>query len=250
MANLFRYKFLMSVDSDDRYQFNITQFTPLVSGITYALYLKAASSYHTANTTGSSYLPQGGGTDPGNNSATGSYSFNFANVMYQYNNNFYAVAFLKMDYPFNINYTSFKDSRVSIWGYNESGIWSKMTIGDDNTFIAYVPDISVGSGLSRLVTSGNIKAAVYNGTTYPPGATIPLDPSVENITLVNQNYTMTLNDTQNMKQVQIGDTIYKDFPVTQTLSENTVVNMSGKDDPVITVDYTNTGKPTVTNTKV
>lgn len=146
-------------------------------------------------------------------------------------------------YPYNRTITYVDNGIEKTYVCPKSGTFESFsfTIDYDN-----IPPV----GLSQLVTSGNIKAAVYNGTTYPPGATIPLDPSVENITLVNQNYTMTLNDTQNMKQVQIGNTIYKDFPVTQTLSENTVVNMSGKDDPVITVDYTNTGKPTVTNTKV
>ena len=144
-------------------------------------------------------------------------------------------------YPYNHGITYVKDGKFVTYNFERNTNF-ELTFTIDYDFF--------NTGLSQLVTSGNIKAAVYNGTTYPPGATIPLDPSVENITLVNQNYTMTLNDTQNMKQVQIGDTIYKDFPVTQTLSENTVVNMSGKDDPVITVDYTNTGNPTVTNTKV
>ena len=122
----------------------------------------------------------------------------------------------------------------------------------NTTYHVTIPDnfYTFKTGLSQLVTSGNIKAAVYNGTTYPPGATIPLDPSVENITLVNQNYTLTMGNTQNMKNVQIDNTVYSDFPVTVNVEKNTVLQMSGKDDPVITVDYTNTGKPTVINTKV
>ena len=122
--------------------------------------------------------------------------------------------------------------------------------GKTGTYTAYLPDISVGSGLSQLVTSGNIKSAVYNGITYTPGMTIPLDPNVENITLVNQNYTLTMDNTQNMKNVQIDNTVYSDFPVTVNVEKNTVLQMSGKDDPVITVEYTNTGNPTVINTKV
>ena len=244
MANLFRYTMSVSTDGDGRYQWKILNLTPLVDVGKYAIFVYGGgysdnvATYPNTITTVDLFF--------NNNSANP--ASNIAVVSYKYKNAWYSVSIMKSDHPSNNDYTG----DITYWGYDENGTWKQMILsnGKTGTYTAYLPDISVGSGLSQLVTSGNIKSAVYNGITYTPGMTIPLDPNVENITLVNQNYTLTMDNTQNMKNVQIDNTVYSDFPVTVNVEKNTVLQMSGKDDPVITVEYTNTGNPTVINTKV
>ena len=232
----------VSTDGDGRYQWKILNLTPLVDVGKYAIFVYGAG-YSDSAATYPNTIPTTADQFFNNNTAS-----NIAVVSYRYKNVWYSVSIMKSDHPTNNDY----NGDNTYWGYDENGTWKQMILsnGKTGTYTAYLPDISVGSGLSQIVTSGNIKSVVYNGTTYPPGATIPLDPSVENISFVNQNYTLTMGNAQNMKNVQIDSTVYSNFPVTVNVEKNTVLMMSGKDDPVITVDYTNTGEPTVINTKV
>ncbi len=59
---------------------------------------------------------------------------------------------------------------------------------------------------------------------------------------------ITINNSGNLKQVQIDSTIYSNFPVSVTINKDTIINANGVDDKVITVNYTGTKTPIVSNT--
>ena len=63
-----------------------------------------------------------------------------------------------------------------------------------------------------------------------------------------QSYTATLTNANNMKQVQVGQTVYSSFPANIPINANTTIACSGEDDKTITIDYTNTSTPVITNT--
>lgn len=61
-------------------------------------------------------------------------------------------------------------------------------------------------------------------------------------------YITTIQNTQNMKQVQVGQTIYNNFPVVLNTSSDTIIQASGEDDKTVTVNYTKTKVPVITDT--
>lgn len=63
------------------------------------------------------------------------------------------------------------------------------------------------------------------------------------------SYTVTAQNTQNMKQIQVGSTIYNTFPASIPITANTTLQCSGEDDKTITVNYTNTSVPVITDTQ-
>lgn len=60
--------------------------------------------------------------------------------------------------------------------------------------------------------------------------------------------TVTAQNTQNMKQIQVGSTVYSSFPASIPITGNTTLQCSGEDDKTITVNYTNTSVPVITDT--
>lgn len=63
------------------------------------------------------------------------------------------------------------------------------------------------------------------------------------------SYTVTAQNTQNMKQIQVGSTVYSSFPASIPITANTTLQCSGEDDKTITVNYTNTSVPVITDTQ-
>lgn len=62
------------------------------------------------------------------------------------------------------------------------------------------------------------------------------------------SYTVTAQNTQNMKQIQVGSTVYNTFPASIPITGNTTLQCSGEDDKTITVNYTNTSVPVISDT--
>lgn len=62
------------------------------------------------------------------------------------------------------------------------------------------------------------------------------------------SYTVTAQNTQNMKQIQVGSNVYSTFPASIPITGNTTLQCSGEDDKTITVNYTNTSVPVITDT--
>lgn len=61
-------------------------------------------------------------------------------------------------------------------------------------------------------------------------------------------YTITAQNTQNMKQIQVGSAIYNNFPASIRINNNDTLQCSGEDDKTIIVNYTNTSVPVITDT--
>lgn len=62
------------------------------------------------------------------------------------------------------------------------------------------------------------------------------------------SYTVTAQNTQNMKQIQVGSIVYNTFPASIPITGNTTLQCSGEDDKTITVNYTNTSVPVISDT--
>lgn len=62
------------------------------------------------------------------------------------------------------------------------------------------------------------------------------------------SYTVTAQNTQNMKKIQVGQTVYNTFPASIPVTGNTTLQCSGEDDKTITINYNNTSVPVITDT--
>lgn len=56
---------------------------------------------------------------------------------------------------------------------------------------------------------------------------------------------VTINDGGNLAKVTYGETDYTTFPLSLTVENGDEIEASGKDDPVITINYTNTDEPVI-----
>lgn len=153
--------------------------------------------------------------------------------------------------PFCISFIG--STYVDLYYYDGSSyVYERASIsgsaGEYGTIDIY--DEIAPTGLSSLIVSGdNLASATYNNNQYNTfPATIPLDASVGTIQVNGAIRNVTMNNTQNVKSVAIGDTTYTNFPVTVQANTDIALNISGKDVPIITVDYTNTAEPVITNT--
>lgn len=100
-------------------------------------------------------------------------------------------------------------------------------------------------------TNNNLKWTSGTGTgTIAAGNTnsISVVENEINFQLFGTNY-LTVQNNQNMKQIQINNTIYTNFPVTIPVSSDIICQCSGEDDKTITVNYTNTSVPVITDTQ-
>ena len=100
-------------------------------------------------------------------------------------------------------------------------------------------------------TNNNLKWTSGAGTgTIAAGNTnsISVVENEINFQLFGTNY-LTVQNNQNMKQIQINNTIYTNFPVTIPVSSDIICQCSGEDDKAITVNYTNTSVPVITDTQ-
>ena len=68
------------------------------------------------------------------------------------------------------------------------------------------------------------------------------------VTVVGGAYTLNFVDGGNAKSVTVAGDTYTEFPVDVPVQQDETVTIKGKDDPTITIDYTNTSVPVVTDT--
>lgn len=109
--------------------------------------------------------------------------------------------------------------------------------------------------LSTLVLSCTTLPGVnfrYDNNTYAVNVNsspvrVPLSTAYEASIAVNP-ISLTVQNTQNMQNVQVGDTIYSNFPATIPVATDTTMQARGKVAPTITVDYTRTKTPVISNT--
>lgn len=107
-----------------------------------------------------------------------------------------------------------------------------------------------GSGATSISLTGTDGITVtYNSKGYKQGESIPLDNTVTTATL-SASFPVSVTEVQNMKSVQLNEeAAISEFPATVNITApNQTLKASGMDSPVITIDYTNTTEPTVTNT--
>ena len=107
-----------------------------------------------------------------------------------------------------------------------------------------------GSGLTAINLSGTDGITVtYNSTSYKQGQSIPLDASVSSAAL-SASFPVSVTEVQNMKSVQLNEeSVITEFPATVNITApNQTLKASGMDAPTITIDYTNTTEPVVTDT--
>lgn len=107
-----------------------------------------------------------------------------------------------------------------------------------------------GSGATSISLTGTDGITVtYNSKGYKQGESIPLDNTVTTAAL-SASFPVSVTEVQNMKSVQLNEeTAISEFPATVNITApNQTLKASGMDSPVITIDYTNTTEPTVTDT--
>lgn len=134
---------------------------------------------------------------------------------------------------------------------------------------SYVNDISRSSSSPSIFTLNDTLAApsTYQITIEDagnldfvefgdPGLRVSDFPYTKNVggdetwyfTGKQSSYTVTAQNTQNMKQIQVGSTVYSSFPASIPITGNTTLQCSGEDDKTITVNYTNTSVPVISDT--
>lgn len=107
-----------------------------------------------------------------------------------------------------------------------------------------------GSGATSISLTGTDGITVtYNSKGYKQGESIPLDNTVTTAAL-SASFPVSVTEVQNMKSVQLNEeAAISEFPATVNITApNQTLKASGMDSPVITIDYTNTTEPTVTDT--
>lgn len=107
-----------------------------------------------------------------------------------------------------------------------------------------------GSGATSISLTGTDGITVtYNSKGYKQGESIPLDNTVTTAAL-SASFPVSVTEVQNMKSVQLNEeAAISKFPATVNITApNQTLKASGMDSPVITIDYTNTTEPTVTDT--
>lgn len=107
-----------------------------------------------------------------------------------------------------------------------------------------------GSGATSISLTGTDGITVtYNSKGYKQGESIPLDNTVTTAAL-SASFPVSVTEGQNMKSVQLNkEAAISEFPATVNITApNQTLKASGMDSPVITIDYTNTTEPTVTDT--
>lgn len=138
-----------------------------------------------------------------------------------------------------------------------SGVWQTITLPTANRgFTSNTNNYPLN--VTNLL-SNNIPITFYLGTTTTTPYTIepgenqlvqyyPNTSSRVIIEAESPSYTVTAQNTQNMKQIQVGSTVYNSFPASIPITGNTTLQCSGEDDKTITVNYTNTSVPVISDT--
>lgn len=121
------------------------------------------------------------------------------------------------------------------------------------TFTLAVPATSESVYQITIEDAGNLDMVEFGD----PGLRVSEFPYTTNVssnqtwyfTGKQSSYTVTAQNTQNMKQIQVGSTVYNTFPASIPITANTTLQCSGEDDKTITVNYTNTSVPVITDTQ-
>ena len=105
-------------------------------------------------------------------------------------------------------------------------------------------------GLSTLhIDDTRVEQINYNSksyTTFP--VDIPLVPNVKTMSVIGKTFNVQLDNELNIVRVKDGQTEYRQFPATIMVGENKTLQLYGKEDPEITIDYTGTQDPVISNT--
>ena len=105
-------------------------------------------------------------------------------------------------------------------------------------------------GLSTLhIDDTRVEQINYNNKSYTSfPVDIPLVPNVKTMTVIGKTFNVQLDNELNIVRVKDGQTEYRQFPATIMVGENKTLQLYGKEDPEITIDYTGTQDPVISNT--
>lgn len=113
-----------------------------------------------------------------------------------------------------------------------------------------VSDTISPGGLSTLhIDDTRVEQINYNNKSYTSfPVDIPLVPNVKTMTVIGKTFNVQLDNELNIVRVKDGQTEYRQFPATIMVGENKALQLYGKEDPEITIDYTGTQDPVISNT--
>lgn len=134
-----------------------------------------------------------------------------------------------------------------------SGVTLSTSSSSPSSFNFSIPDYTPSTYQITIEDAGNLQQVEFGD----PGLVVSSFPYTATVngnatwyfTGEQSSYTVTAQNTQNMKQIQVGSTVYSSFPASIPITGNTTLQCSGEDDKTITVNYTNTSVPVITDTQ-
>lgn len=169
-----------------------------------------------------------------------------------------SVSTLNYFYPiFCENFVS--DNSYGIIYMNNDGIYVKQLIEQSSSFTVPVYNIYSGGGISSInlstVDPNTTIEALVDGTMTEINNTPKTVDITEGDVIIDvsthspkDNYTVQVNNGDNMLRIVDDSTQYNLFPASIPVSANKTLTAYGEPDKEITINYTNTGTPVVTNT--
>ncbi len=120
----------------------------------------------------------------------------------------------------------------------------------NNFSVSKLSDTISPGGLSTLhIDDTRVEQINYNNKSYTSfPVDIPLVPNVKTMTVIGKTFNVQLDNELNIVRVKDGQTEYRQFPATIMVGENKTLQLYGKEDPEITIDYTGTQDPVISNT--
>lgn len=149
---------------------------------------------------------------------------------------------------FVIDYTP----KYSVMYINSNGVVGTATA--TNTALELringLSDTPSPGGLSTLhIDDTRVEQINYNNKSYTSfPVDIPLVPNVKTMTVIGKTFNVQLDNELNIVRVKDGQTEYRQFPATIMVGANKTLQLYGKEDPEITIDYTGTQDPVISNT--
>lgn len=134
---------------------------------------------------------------------------------------------------------------------NGNAVFHKTSIDNGtNNFVIYKEITAGGETIISIGADSNIDKITVNGndyTTFPQSVPVIGNPEIFATGKISA-YQVSINNVENLNEVKVNDTIYTNFPANILVSKHTVIEAKGKPTPEITVNYTNTKPPVITNT--
>ena len=150
--------------------------------------------------------------------------------------------------PYNMDN---QEGKVAFFFDNTGKPQTKFFSKTENVVItnSFSDSISPG-GLSTLhIDDTRVEQINYNGKSYTSfPVDIPLVPTVKTMTVIGKTFNVQLDNELNIVRVKDGQMEYRQFPATIMVGENKTLQLYGKEDPEITIDYTGTQDPVISNT--